>query len=152
VISNNNRQGNYNSGMIDLDASIIPGKAAAGVLIGSGVTELLAIIRPQSTTKLPMGEKLDWGAVKIWSENAIVAQIGVFSGYRGTLQPAIRIGSTIADVEDCFGCPVEEDEEDNLVVPTAPGWCFETEEWEKPQTVSNNRNTRIVAIFVFKTG
>jgi len=32
---NHNRQGNYNSGMIDLDASIIPGKAAAGVLIGS---------------------------------------------------------------------------------------------------------------------
>lgn len=144
-------QGSYNSEVIDLDAFIIPAKTAAGVSIGSAVSELLATIRPQSTTKLSDGEKCDFGAIKIWAKNGTVTQIGVYSGYRGTLQATIRIGSTIADVEDCFGCPVEEDEEDNLVVPTSPGWCFGTEEWENPQTVSNNRKTRIAAIFVFKT-
>jgi hypothetical protein len=64
------------------------------------------------------------------------------------LQPSIRVGSTISDGEDSFGCSVQEDEEDNLVVPNSPGWCFDTEEWKIPQTVSNNRKSRIVSIFV----
>jgi len=137
--------------MIDLDASIVPGKAAAGISIGSAVSELLANIRPLTAIKLSGSERLDFGTIKIWARNGIVTQVGVYSGYRGMLQTTIHIGSTIADVEDCFGCPVEQDEEDNLIVPNSPGWCFETETWEKPQTASNNRNARILAIFVFKT-
>jgi hypothetical protein len=79
----------------------------------------------------------------------MIIQIGVYSGYRGVLQPGIRVGATISEVEQSFGCSVEQDEEDNLVVPTSPGWCFETEEWKSPQTVSNNRDARIVSIFIF---
>jgi hypothetical protein len=135
--------------MIDLDASIVPGKSAAGVLVGSIVSELPATVPSQSTTKMPSGEKHDFGAVKVWAKNGVIIQVGVYSGYRGSLQPGIRVGSTISDVEDSFGCSVKEDEEDKLVVPNSPGWCFETEEWRNPQTVSNNRNARIVSIFVF---
>jgi hypothetical protein len=43
----------------------------------------------------------------------------------------------------------QEDEEDNLAVPSSPGWCFETEEWKWPQTVNSNGNAQIVSIFVF---
>lgn len=79
----------------------------------------------------------------------MIVQVGLCSGYRGELQASIGVGSTISDVEKAFGRSVQEDEEDNLVVPNSPGWCFETEEWRNPQTVSNNRDARIISIFVF---
>ena len=139
----------YNLEMIDLDAPIVPGKSAAGVLVGSLINEVLAGAHPHSTTKLVSGEKHDLGTVKVWAKDGVVIQVGVFSGYRGMLQPGIRIGSTISEVQDSFGCSVQEDEEDTLVVATSPGWCFETEEWRNPRTVDNNRDARIVSIFVF---
>ena len=142
-------EGRYNSVMIDLDAPIVPGKSAAGVFVGSAVSELLSAVGKYSTTKLSGGERHDLGVVKVWAEDGVISQVGVGSGYRGMLQPGIGVGSTISEVEVSFGCSVQEDEEDSLVVPTSPGWCFETEEWKPPQTVSNNRNARIVSIFVF---
>lgn len=135
--------------MVDLNAPIVPGQSAAGVSIGDSVTELLATIRPRSTRKLWSGESHDLGEIRVWAKKGVVTQIGVYAGYRGILQPSIHIGSSIAEVEDSFGCSVQEDEDDNLVVPSSPGWCFVTEEWRAPMTVSNNRNARIVSIFVF---
>ncbi len=135
--------------MIDLDAPIVPGRSAAGVVVGSAVSELLSTVGAHSTTKLSGEERHDLGVVKIWAKDGVIIQVGVYSGYRGILQPGIRIGSTISEVEKSFGCSVQEDEEDNLVVPTSPGWCFETEEWKGPETVNRNRNAQIVSIFVF---
>jgi hypothetical protein len=134
--------------MIDLDAPIVPGKSAAGISVGSALNELLSTGGPHSATKLSGGERHDLGLVKVWAKDGVIIQVGVYSGYRGILQPRIRVGSTISDVEESFGCSVQEDEEDNLVVPTSRDWCFETDEW-KGQTLSENRNARIVAIFVF---
>ena len=135
--------------MIDLDAPIIPGKSAAGIVVGSAVSELLSTVGTHSTTKLSGGDRHDLGLVKVWTKDGVIIQVGVYSGYRGMMHPGIGVGSTISEVEESFGCSVEEDQEDNLVVPTSPGWCFETEEWKAPQTVSDNRNARIVSIFVF---
>ena len=136
-------------GMIDLDAPIVPGKSAAGVLVGTAVSELLSTVGAHTITKLSGAERHDLGMVKVWVEGGVITQVGVYSGYRGMLQPDIRVGSTISEVEESFGCSVQEDEEDNLVVPTSPGWSFETEEWKSPQIVSSNRNARIVSICVF---
>lgn len=80
--------------MIDLDAPIVPGKSAAGVFIGSVVSELLATVDAHSTTKLSSGERHDLGTVKVWAKDGVITQIGVYSGYRGVLQPGIRVGST----------------------------------------------------------
>jgi hypothetical protein len=135
--------------MINLDAPIVPGKSAAGVLVGRAISELLATDDAQSITKPSSVEKHDFGTVKAWAKDGEIIQVGVYSGYRGVLPTGIRVGSTISDVEESFGCSVQEDEEDNLVVPNSPGWCFETEEWKSPQTLSNNRNARIVSIYVF---
>ena len=111
----------YNSDMLNVEGVIVPGKAAGGVSIGSPVSEFLSLNRPQSTKQLPDDEQPDSGVIRIWAKKGIVTQIGVYSGYRGKLQSAIPIGSTIADVEDYFGCPIEEDEEDNLIVPNSRG-------------------------------
>jgi hypothetical protein len=137
--------------MVDLDATIIPGKGASGISIGTNLRDLPEGTRPQSVTPLLSGGlKHDLGSVKIWSKDGVITQVGVYSGYRGTLRSDIRVGSTLAEVEDCFGCPVEENDEDNLVVPGFPGLCFDTEEWGGNHTISENRNARITAIYVFK--
>jgi hypothetical protein len=136
--------------MIDNDAPIVPGKSAAGIFVGGLVSELLATDPTRSTTKLSDSEAHDLGAIKVWANDGIITQIGVYSGYRGVLEPGVRIGSTIADVEEHFRCSVEEDEEDNLVVPNSPGWSFEAEQWATPQTVSKNRHAKIISIYVFK--
>jgi hypothetical protein len=81
--------------MIDLGAPIVPGKSAAGVLLGSVVNELLATVRPRTTTKVSIGEKHDLGAVNVWAKDGVIIQVGVYSGYRGLLQSGIRLGSTI---------------------------------------------------------
>lgn len=113
------------------------------------MNELLSTVGTYSTTKLSGGERHDFGVVKVWAKDGVIIQVGVHSGYRGMLKPGIRVGSTISEVEKSFDCSVQEDEEDNLVVPNSPGWYFETEGWKGPHTVSNNRNARIVSIFVF---
>ena len=96
-------------GMIDNDAPIVPGKSAARISIGGLVSESLSAAPTRSKTKLSDGEAHDLGAIKVWVNEGIITQIGVYSGYRGVLEPGIRIGSTIADVEDCFGCSAEEE-------------------------------------------
>jgi hypothetical protein len=110
--------------MIDLDAPIVPGRSAAGVAVGSAVSDLLSTVGAHSTMKLSGGERHDLEAVKLWTKDGVITQVGVHSGYRGILQPGIRIGSTISEVEKSFGCSVQKDEEDNLVVPSSPGWVL----------------------------
>src|SRR5262249_51700847 len=124
------QKGQYNAGMIDLDAPIVPGRSAAGVFVGTAVSELLLTVDAHAITKLSSEERHDLGMVKVWAKDGVIIQVGVYSGYRGAVQPGLRVGSTISEVEESLGCPVQEDEEDDLVVPTSPGWCFETEEWK----------------------
>lgn len=99
-------EGRYNSGMIDLDAPIIPGKSAAGIFVGSAVSELLSTVGSHSTTKLSDEERHDLGLVKVWTKDGMIIQVGVYFGYRGMLYSGIRVGSTISEVEESFGCSV----------------------------------------------
>jgi hypothetical protein len=135
--------------MIDVEAPIVPGKSAAGISIGGLVSELVATAPTPPRKNLSGAETHDLGSVRVWADHGVITQICVYSGYRGVLEPGVRIGSTLADVEESFGCSVEEDEADNLVVPNSPGWCFETEPWTMPQPVSKNRKAKIVSICVF---
>ena len=57
--------------------------------------------------------------------------------------------ATIEEIEAHFGRSVEEDEDDNLVVPGSPGWCFETEQWIEGRILGQNRKARVVEIYVF---
>jgi hypothetical protein len=49
-----------------------------------------------------------------------------------------------------FGRQIEEDAEDNLIVPGSAGWGFETEEWSRNHIDKVDRRAHITAIFVFK--
>jgi hypothetical protein len=134
--------------LIDLDASIVPGKSSAGILIGSDVRILadsVSSTKPDTAGSLA----LDFGPVKVWSNGTFVTQIGVYGGYRGSLGSSIRIGSTIDQIQQLFDLPVIEDDEDSLIVAGSPGWCFETEDWGGDHTIGQNLKSRITAIFVF---
>jgi len=134
----------------DIDAPIVPGKSAAGILIGTESKSLLSEAQPTATKQLQDGViRHEFGpVVRVWTRQGVVDQVGVSVGYKGLLDGKIGIGSTIAEIEDWCGCPVEEDEEDNLIAFGRPGWCFETDAWVGDHTVSSNRNAVVNAIFV----
>lgn len=136
--------------MINLHAAITPGQGAAGIPLGTRFECLLEEAKPHQIRRL--SEKLslcDFGPVKVWTKDGLVDQIGVSNGYLGSLPNGVHVGSSIADVEKCCDSTIEEDHEDNLIVCGSPGWCFETEEWAKDSTLAQNRNARVVEIFVF---
>jgi hypothetical protein len=132
----------------DIRAPIIPGKSAAGFLLGSRIDDFL--IRPELVENRSQFLVHAFPFVKVWAMNGLITQIGVYEGCRGTIDDQIRIGSTIAEVESWCDCQVVEDDEDNLIVTGHPGWCFETNEWIGNHTVEDNRKASIVAIFVFR--
>lgn len=133
----------------DLSDPIVPGRSAAGILVGSPVDELLARSQPLQTERRSEYVLHEFPSVRVWSLGGVITQIGVFEGYRGTLEQKIGIGSSIAEVEDWCGCKVVEDEEDNLIAEGRPGWCFETTVWVGNHRVENNRDATITEIFVY---
>ncbi len=134
--------------MFDLNASIIPGKSAAGVRVGQPIKDILARQSPEAVVELHGCNKYQFGSVHLWVKDEKISQIGLYAGYQGRLREAISIGSTIAEVKNLLG-KVEEDEDDNLVVAGMSGWCFETEEWLEGRQSIQNPNARISEIYVF---
>jgi hypothetical protein len=137
---------------LDCEADIIPGRSAAGLRIGDRVPGW-ARAMASSTTKISRNlELLDLGSVRLWGKDGSIHQIGVGEGYKGRLEgTSVGIGSTIAQVVDALGAVVEDDE-DNLVVPSRPGWCFDTTIWvERPGggVVEDNLGCTLTEIFVY---
>jgi hypothetical protein len=130
-----------------LHAPIRPGASAAGIALGSEIETVLATCEASTVVAIPGGTIHDFGPVKVWSRDRKIHQIGVYAGYAWTLDGAIRVGSTIAEVETHFRCAVIEDDDDVLIVPGSPGWCFETEVWSGHR-LSENRLAQVTGIFV----
>ncbi len=119
---------------MNIDAPIVPGESAAGIQLGSPIEELLNA----HTHSFDSGERAKYSfllratiryrsaMVDVWAIEGKVEQIMVHDGYCGKLMGKIGLGSTIADIERHIGA-VEEDEEDNLVIPDFPGLFFEIE-------------------------
>jgi len=120
--------------LMNIDAPIVPGKSAAAIQLGSPIEEILEqhnnSFSPGEVVNLspsfPLNIRYRSAMVDVWAVEGKVEQIMVHDGYRGKLMDTIGLGSTIADVERQIG-PVEEDEEDNLVIRDCPGLLFEVE-------------------------
>jgi len=137
--------------MPDLHATIVPGRTAAGIVVGTPVSEL--DLAGASFAQLQDGISVcHLGPVRVWIRNGVVDQVGVQGAYSGSIERSgIRIGNTLRDVVEALG-PIFEDDEDNLVVRGVPGICFETEQWRgEPggETVDQNLDARITEIVVF---
>jgi hypothetical protein len=129
----------------DLNAAILPGRSAAGIEIGSAMTE--SEVRPDSVRRLAGCTVFDFKSVSVWIKDGLVTQIGVHAAYEGALGQMIRIGSTLAEVSQWAGCKIIEDEEENLVLECLPGCSFETSDWAGEE-IKNNMNAPITWIFV----
>lgn len=134
--------------MFNLDGLIIPGKSAAGIMLGQVINEILNYQNPTDVVELIGCYKYQFDSVNLWVENEKITQIGVFANYRGKLQQEIGIGSTIEEVQNLIG-RVEENDDDCLVVAGMSGWSFETEEWDESHQLQQNLTAKIVDIFVF---
>jgi len=111
--------------MIDLKAPILPGRGAAGVLIGAEISRVL----PESSA-FRIDHRQDGievyrsDSVDLWTKNLIIFQIGVHGQYEGKLLGSFGLGSGLRELQDRVG-PVELDDEDNLVLKGVPGLSFE---------------------------
>lgn len=119
---------------MNIEAPIVPGESAAGIQLGSPIEELLTehknafdsgeVVKPSFPTLVITRYRS--AMVDVWVTKGKVETIMVHDGYRGKLMGKIGLGSTIADIERYIGA-LEEDEEDNLVIPDFPGLVFEVE-------------------------
>src|SRR5579883_3291451 len=145
---------------MDSTAPIIPGKSAAGILIGSSIETILKeqdvdflieeVKNPFMTRTLPLMRYCSV-MVDLWVKAGAICQIMVHDGYTGKLLETIGLGSTIADVETQIG-PWGEDEEDNLIIQNLPGLCFTVEGYFSDLKDPAFRQATIKEIYVFKTG
>jgi len=127
----------------DISAPIVPGVCAGGIFIGSRFAP-----PPEDGDKYEIQRRKDsvvysLHAVKVWTRNDLVYQIGVYEGYRGVMPEGIGVGSTISEVEDRFHCDVVEDPDGDLVTPCFPGWSFDTAEWNGSRNMNEKSDTVI---------
>jgi hypothetical protein len=130
--------------MLNRDEPIIPGIGAAGIRLGASLASVIGNIASQN----PSRRMYALGAVTLWARDGHINQIGVSDGYRGKIAGLIGVGSTLAELHNAFGS-ITGDDEDNLVVDSLPGCCFETEEWHHGSSPELNGVCRITWIFVF---
>lgn len=139
--------------MLDFDAPIEPGKAAAGVALGDRMERLGEVGDSRRRGLHGLYEFTVVGPVCVWAKGGVIDQIGVRGGYTGRIEgTAVGIGATIQQVAEEIG-PVVEDDEDNLIVADLLGLCFETERWRGVsgrETVGENLDARVTEIYVFQ--
>lgn len=117
--------------MIDLDAPIIPGKGAAGLVLNAQIEPILeenpGVFKSEKIVNsfVPVNlTRYRSPAVDLWEEDGCIVQIMVHSEYQGKLDSKIGIGSTVADIQHLYG-QCEEDEDDNLIIKEIPGLYFD---------------------------
>ena len=120
---------------LDLAAPILPGEGAAGLHVGTRITDLPAELLARFSVHrrvnpcVPNAVVTTYRAegITLFVENRVIDQIAVYGPYHGTLRGprgSIGVGSTVAEVEQRVG-PVVEDDEDNLSIEGVTGLCFE---------------------------
>ena len=131
------------------DAPIEPGIGAAGITLGQPVAAFLAANDHIAHELSHTHWRYETPSVRVWARDGIVSQIGVRGSYTGCIAGTdIALGVTIEQVQATLG-PVYEDDEDNLVVESVPGLCFETTVWRWPQTVETNLDASVIGFFVY---
>lgn len=86
--------------------------------------------------------------VKVWSRRGRIFQVGVSQGYRGLIDGAIGIGSTIGQIEGWCSCEVVEGKYESLVAYGTEGWSFFVEEPFGGDR-NMNRNARVTSIWIY---
>jgi hypothetical protein len=138
--------------MLDLDADIEPGHAAAGLALGDPIASVRGLgrsIRPHASC---IGVEIaDLGPVQVWATHGAIDQILVRSGYAGTIAGTqVGIGSSLGRFVREVGQLIEDDD-DVLLCPAVPGISVETTAWSGPGrcAIDANLDSTITDIWVF---
>ena len=119
--------------MLNPDAPIEPGRGLGGIPIGCAVSEILATAEPLRVIQLPGPDDAtggvtihSFGAIRTWSVDGRVEQVGAFKGYRGQMAVGIGVGSTVADIRAACGAVVPTGTEGVITLSEVPGVGIET--------------------------
>lgn len=139
--------------VLDLDATIEPGRTAAGLSIGDPIAPVAALTGCARASLRNGMERFDFAAVSVWARQGAIEQIGVRGAYTGSVVGTqIGVGSTIKAVQDALGDVIEDYDDKVLIVWGVHGFCFDTACWRgspRSSTVRDNLDARIVELFVF---
>jgi len=139
---------------MNINAPIVPGVEAAGIVLGSQVAELISEERPNSVRQLYTCDVFEYRDVKIWADpsTGVIDQIAVYGGYTGMTSDGLKIGTTLREVAEKIGRPYEDDE-DCLMIEGLPGIALETSEWRREYSETFSKydpDAEVTHIFVIQ--
>jgi hypothetical protein len=123
--------------MLDLDAPILPGRAAAGIRLGDRLEHVLRACAGLFTEARVgnaclcdpwSGSVYRSASVDLSHRDGRISQITVHGGYRGRLRGAVGLGSTPAEIARAIG-PWEEVDADVYGIAGLPGLAFGVAGW-----------------------
>jgi hypothetical protein len=140
---------------MNIDAPIVPGKAAAGIVLGSLVADFISAERPDSVRQLYSCDVFEYPNFKIWADpqTGAIVQVAVSGGYTGSTANGLRLGMTLREVAEKIGRPYEDDE-DCLLIEGMPGLELETSAWKRKYSESFgdfDPDAEVTHIFVIPT-
>ena len=135
---------------INLQAPIIPGESIGSIKVKTNINQVEnfnsfeqeRVINKYFPDLDLIIYKTD--SVSFWVKKGFITQIMAHGNYEGKLFDLIGIGSTINDIEKLID-PVDEDNEDNLIIEGIKGLCFEV----RLPPDNDLNSTPIAEIFVF---
>lgn len=125
--------------MIDLNAPIVPGKSAAGVVLGTNISKVIDDHRfsfSASNLDSKTGEmKYTSNNIVLWTQSEKICQIMVRENYQGLVNGVMGVGTSLNLVRSQLG-DTDLDEYDNLVIKGIAGLSIEIDVDGNPSTVT----------------
>lgn len=137
--------------MINNSDPIIPGKSAAGIMLGDDISKIIEFNVNYEMDDHGICILYTFESTSLWVEDAKVVQISVFNNYRGRIDEKVGINSLIKDIVNNYG-EISEGDSDNLIAVNSPGWSFETDDWNTDYSndlhIDKNLEIPVTEIFV----
>jgi hypothetical protein len=111
---------------IDLEAPIIPGRTAGNILLGTDVMSVIedSDIQFEKDDKIEVIIYRSPNITLYTNREGTIHQIMVHGNYLGKINEKVGLGTTYEDLQHYLG-PVEEDDNDSMIVKKFPGFFFE---------------------------
>jgi len=124
--------------VIDLTASILPGKSLAGITLGTAANTLIPQLEILAEyTEEPGLVHYEIDSVDIWVKDGVVVKLAALDNYTGKIDNQVGIGSTVQKTFKVLG-PLAENKKGEIRATQVQGLGFGTDGWIEARTQEMN--------------